>query len=99
MSERDHSVVGALTGDRRALVDQWHGNTGHSPGDPWRDGPLPHQPTGEAAPLSYAQERLWFLEHLRPGQSLYVVPVLLRLSLPVSAPIVQRALDEIVRRH
>jgi amino acid adenylation domain-containing protein len=62
-------------------------------------GPIRRRAAYGPAPLSFAQERLWFLEQLQPGQSLYVVPVVLRFSVAVSAGVLKRALDEIVRRH
>ena len=50
-------------------------------------------------PLSFAQERLWFLEQLDPGSSHYNVPMALEMSGSVDAPALERALGEIVRRH
>ena len=99
MSDRQPWVSASLTGDRRALVEQWQ----HAAApDAALDGaarPIPRRKPGEPASLSYAQERLWFLEQLHPGQSLYVVPLVVRLSVPVSATVLERTLDEIVRRH
>lgn len=99
MSDRQPWVSAALTGDRRALVEQWQHAA--APGAARDDvtGPIPRRPAGEPAPLSYAQERLWFLEQLHPGQALYVVPLVVRLSVPVSAVVLGRTLHEIVRRH
>jgi amino acid adenylation domain-containing protein/non-ribosomal peptide synthase protein (TIGR01720 family) len=50
-------------------------------------------------PLSFAQERLWFLDRLQPGGSFYNIPVGLRLEGPLDAAALERALGEIVRRH
>jgi amino acid adenylation domain-containing protein len=50
-------------------------------------------------PLSFGQERLWFLEQLAPGGTLYVIPQAVRLSGPLDAGALERALQEIVRRH
>ncbi|HEX6371118.1 MAG TPA: amino acid adenylation domain-containing protein [Longimicrobium sp.] len=50
-------------------------------------------------PLSFAQERLWFLDRLEPGSPLYNVPAALRLSGELHAAALERALGEIVRRH
>jgi amino acid adenylation domain-containing protein len=50
-------------------------------------------------PLSYAQERLWFLEQLLPGGGAYVVPFALRVRGPLRTDLVQRALDDVVARH
>jgi amino acid adenylation domain-containing protein len=52
-----------------------------------------------APPLSFAQERLWFLDRLRPGQASYNVPVALRLRGALDAAALERSLSEIVRRH
>src|SRR6185503_14430773 len=50
-------------------------------------------------PLSYAQQRLWFLDQLRPGTTLYSVPMLFRLSGELKIEALQKSLTEIVRRH
>ncbi len=50
-------------------------------------------------PLSFAQERLWFLDRLMPGLALYHLPSALRLSGPLDRRALGRALGEIVRRH
>jgi amino acid adenylation domain-containing protein len=60
---------------------------------------IPRRGPSTSAPLSYAQERLWFLDQVAPGSPFYNVDCALRLKLPVDAAIMQRALAEIVRRH
>ena len=51
-------------------------------------------------PLSFAQERLWFLDQLEPGQTRgYNVPAALRLRGPLDAHALEQALVELVRRH
>ncbi|NPU13575.1 amino acid adenylation domain-containing protein [Bradyrhizobium sp. 83002] len=52
-----------------------------------------------AAPLSFAQQRLWFLERLDPGTAGYNVPVAYQLDGPLDVPRLQAALDRIVARH
>ncbi|MBZ4423332.1 non-ribosomal peptide synthetase, partial [Myxococcus sp. RHSTA-1-4] len=52
-----------------------------------------------ALPLSFAQQRLWFLEQLQPGQAVYNVTVALRLSGPMNVDVLRRTFAEIVRRH
>ncbi len=55
----------------------------------------PDQP----APLSYAQQRLWFLDQWEPGSPSYNVPAAVRLTGPLNLPALQQAINEIVRRH
>jgi amino acid adenylation domain-containing protein len=57
-------------------------------------------PTGaDRGPLSYSQERLWFLHRLEPGSPLYNVPMALRLTGRLDPAALERSLGEIVRRH
>ncbi|WP_224242635.1 non-ribosomal peptide synthetase [Hyalangium gracile] len=50
-------------------------------------------------PLSSAQQRLWFLDQLSPGNTSYVVPVYYRLRGTLDTAALGAALDGIVRRH
>jgi iturin family lipopeptide synthetase A len=54
---------------------------------------------GGAAPLSFAQERLWFMDRMRPGLTAYNIPAAWRLAGTVDPGALERALGEIVRRH
>lgn len=59
------------------------------------------QPRRHAGPreLSFAQERLWFLSKLEPNNPFYNVPAALSLRGMLDESALERALDEIVRRH
>jgi amino acid adenylation domain-containing protein/non-ribosomal peptide synthase protein (TIGR01720 family) len=50
-------------------------------------------------PLSFAQQRLWFIDQLEPGRPFYNVPVALRLSGRLDVSVLRRTLGEVVRRH
>ncbi len=50
-------------------------------------------------PLSFAQERLWFMEQFAPGTAAYNIPVARRLRGPLDRPALQRALDAVIARH
>ncbi|HEX9939644.1 MAG TPA: condensation domain-containing protein, partial [Longimicrobium sp.] len=53
----------------------------------------------DVAPLSFAQERLWFLDRLEPGSTTYNMPWPLRLRGTTDTGALERSLGEIVRRH
>ncbi|HET7451575.1 MAG TPA: amino acid adenylation domain-containing protein, partial [Thermoanaerobaculia bacterium] len=59
---------------------------------------IPRRGTGEPCPLSFAQQRLWFLDQLEPG-GLYNVAEALRLCGPLDVDALRRALDAVVARH
>jgi amino acid adenylation domain-containing protein len=50
-------------------------------------------------PLSFAQERLWFLDQLTPGSAAYNVPAAFRLHGRLDAAALERAFAEVARRH
>ncbi len=55
-----------------------------------RDGPLP---------LSFAQQRLWFIHQMEPESPAYNMPFALRLKGALDPALVERSLAEVVRRH
>ncbi len=86
----DHPTVAGLA----AVIDRGEGRArglelppmGRAP----RDGPLP---------LSFAQERVWFLQRLHPDNTAYQFQEVLRLEGDLRVDILERVLTEIVRRH
>ena len=58
------------------------------------------QPAGEGpAPLSFSQQRLWFLDRLKPGSVAYNLPLAVRLEGPLDVAALASSLTEIARRH
>ena len=53
----------------------------------------------QAIPASFSQQRLWLIDRLEPGRNLYNIPAAVRLKGPLQVDALQRALDEVVRRH
>jgi len=53
----------------------------------------------QSAPLSFAQERLWFIDQLQPEEAVYTIPAVIRLTGALKVDILQRCLNEIVSRH
>jgi len=56
-------------------------------------------PRTGASPLSYAQQRLWFLNRLEPDSALYNIPIALRLSGCLNEQALAQSINEIIRRH
>jgi len=50
-------------------------------------------------PLSFAQQRLWFLNELEPDNPLYNIPIAVAMSGELSFDALEHSLNEIVRRH
>jgi len=60
---------------------------------------IPRRPAGVASPLSFAQERVWFMEQYAPGTAAYAIPIVIRLRGPLNRTALQAALDAVVARH
>jgi amino acid adenylation domain-containing protein len=54
---------------------------------------------GGPAPLSFGQQRLWFLEQLLPDHSAAHIPVAVYLTGTLNVEALQRSIGEILRRH
>ncbi|MFO0760427.1 MAG: amino acid adenylation domain-containing protein, partial [Byssovorax sp.] len=61
--------------------------------------PLVREPAGGDRPLSFAQERLWFLDQLSPGDASYNTHLAMQLGGALDIEALGRALTELVRRH
>jgi amino acid adenylation domain-containing protein len=61
--------------------------------------PITPVPRDQPLPLSFSQERLWFIEQLMPGLTAYNVSGAVRMEGALDLPALAAALNEIVRRH
>ncbi|MFJ8740767.1 amino acid adenylation domain-containing protein [Embleya sp. NPDC127516] len=60
---------------------------------------IPRRPEGTVPPLSYAQERLWFMEQFAPGTVAYTIPIARRLRGALQTDALGRALTDLAARH
>ncbi|MFP2934797.1 phosphopantetheine-binding protein, partial [Pyxidicoccus sp. 3LG] len=61
--------------------------------------PLLPVPRTSTLPLSFAQQRLWFIDQLEPGSTFYNVPIALTLRGALVADALERSFQALVRRH
>src|SRR6185369_8902317 len=50
-------------------------------------------------PLSFAQQRLWFIQELQLNEAAYNIPLAVRLTGRLDIPALERTLTEVIRRH
>ncbi|HEU4963514.1 MAG TPA: amino acid adenylation domain-containing protein, partial [Bacilli bacterium] len=98
MSGRDRSELSAA---KRALLEKRLRGKAKATGNGEREQTVIRKRTGEGPlPLSFAQQRLWFLDQLADGENTsYNVPFVWSLSGPLHLQALERSLNEIVRRH
>src|SRR5688572_21825431 len=84
-----------LSPARRALLARWlHGALGQPTANPI----LQRRPAGPA-PMSFAQERLWFLQQLEPQSPAYHITRCVRFEGLLDVAALRQALEQIVVRH
>jgi len=61
--------------------------------------PIVPVPRDQTLPLSFAQQRLWFIDQWEPGNPYYNIPTAVRLTGPLDVAALEQSLNEVVRRH
>ncbi|MDZ7307314.1 MAG: amino acid adenylation domain-containing protein [candidate division KSB1 bacterium] len=56
-------------------------------------------PRAGELPLSFAQQRLWFLDQLEPGSAVYNIPSAVHLRGPLAVTALEQSLNAIIQRH
>lgn len=88
--------IASLSPEQRKLLELLLEREG---GDPGQLAGLPSGRAPDNLPLSFVQERIWFLEELFPGNFTYNASKGVRLEGPLDVPALEKSLGEIVRRH
>jgi len=57
------------------------------------------RPEGSGLPLSFSQQRLWFLHQMAPGSAAYNMPAAFRLEGVLNLPALEEAFNEVIHRH
>ncbi|MEV6975750.1 amino acid adenylation domain-containing protein [Kitasatospora sp. NPDC093806] len=88
----------ALSADKRRLLATLLRQQGLAPaGAP--AGLIARRPEGVRLPLSFAQQRLWFVEQFAGPSPLYSIACTVRLTGRLDAVALERALNKVVARH
>ena len=85
-----------LSGKRRAVLEALLREQGVGATKAER---IPRRTEDGPAPLSFAQQRLWFFNQLEPDSPLYNIHAAVSLSGPLNVPVLERSMGEILRRH
>src|SRR5579864_786529 len=86
----------AHSGRRQALLQKLLRQEGFRASD--ADQLAPREQPGPA-PLSFAQQRLWFLQQLEPESYVYNIPVTLRIEGPLDIAALERGINQVICRH
>lgn len=84
-----------LSPAKQALLEQ---KLGGSLGSEDRSQAIQRRPEG-TCPLSFAQQRLWFLLQLDPTSAAYNIPTAIRIRGELDIPALEKSVNDIVRRH
>ncbi|MFI6479291.1 amino acid adenylation domain-containing protein [Nonomuraea sp. NPDC050663] len=92
-SPAEHTSTTEQPGDRELLLQRMLGGAAPDP-------PVPDDAeAGALAPLSYGQQRLWFLDSVDPTGREYLVPIVLRLTGSLDPGALRKALGDLAERH
>ncbi len=85
-----------LSAAKRALLEKRLKRLGDQPTTVQTIGP---RPAAETVPLSFAQQRLWFLQQLEPESAAYNEALATRLQGPLNQAAFTHTIREIIQRH
>ncbi len=86
----------ALSADKRALLEQRLKGGGL---DSARDSVIPKRLEGGSTPVSFSQRQMWVIDQITPGSPAYNLPTGYRLRGPLNVAVLERSLNEVVKRH
>lgn len=88
-----------LSDAKRALLEKWRqGKRSATPTESTLPA-IPRRSEGEGIPLSFTQQRMWFLYELKPDSPAYNMAQAIAIHGDLDLPTLQAALNQIVARH
>jgi amino acid adenylation domain-containing protein len=85
-----------LSPEKRALLESWLQKGGAAAGDRQQ---VPRRDPSQPCPLSFGQQRLWFLDQLQPGLTVFNEYSVFRITGNLKTDALRQSLNEITRRH
>lgn len=93
-----YQQIAALSPEQRILFEQRLKQRGIKL-EPAISRDIPKREILQDIPLSFAQQRLWFIQQLDPNSVVYNVPSALRLQGQLNITVLQHTLNQLVARH
>ncbi|MEH2112708.1 non-ribosomal peptide synthetase [Nostoc sp.] len=81
-----------LSPAKKALLEKWKGGK-------FQADTIPKRQILENLPLSFSQQRLWFIDELYHGSSFYNIPITFHIKGQLNIKVLQESLNEILKRH
>ncbi len=89
-------LVANLSPEKRALLERMLEKQGVNLGQTII---LPQDRTTNTFPLSFSQQRLWFLEQFEPGSPVYNIPCAVKMTGTLNVDALEKSLNAIIKRH
>ncbi|MCF2149900.1 amino acid adenylation domain-containing protein [Desmonostoc muscorum LEGE 12446] len=81
-----------LSPAKKALLEKWKGGK-------FQTDTIPKRQISNKIPLSFSQQRLWFIDQLYRGSSFYNIPIAFHIKGKLNITALQQSLNEILKRH
>ncbi|MEH2267138.1 MAG: amino acid adenylation domain-containing protein [Nostoc sp.] len=81
-----------LSPAKKALLEKWKGGK-------FQADTIPKRQLVKNIPLSFSQQRLWFIDQLYHGSSFYNIPIAFHIKGQLNITALQQSLNEILKRH
>ncbi|MEH2327802.1 non-ribosomal peptide synthetase [Nostoc sp.] len=81
-----------LSPAKKALLEKWKGGK-------FKADTILKRQISENIPLSFSQQRLWFIDQLYHGSSFYNIPIAFHITGKLNIRVLQQSLNEILKRH
>ncbi|MCP6760233.1 MAG: amino acid adenylation domain-containing protein [Fischerella sp. CENA71] len=87
-----HKHHSNLSPAKKALLEKWKGGK-------FQADTIPKRQISQSIPLSFSQQRLWFIDQLYHGSSFYNIPIAFHIKGQLNITVLQQSLNEILKRH